>query len=697
MSCAVPSPDVVQWSTVSPVTDKAKRLVLGRALSSEQLGETLLPKKIALPVFASDALSSNAYATQEILLVLSLGGVAFYKDAPWGALLVIFIYSVVVASYRQNVHAYPSGGGDYEVVTTNLGARAGVFVASALLVDYTLTVAVSIASAVDNIASAFDSVGNNRVAWAVGAIVVITLMNLRGVRESGALFAIPTYGFIVGIFGMSFYAIYRIWHGDVLRAESASWHITPENTFAGAALLFLLARSFSSGTTALTGVEAIANGVPAFKKPKSKNAATTLLLLGAIAMTMFALITWLSIYTQVHVTEQDADLIGLPAGQQQKTVIAQVANAVFGSFQFGFLYVSFSTALILALAANTAFNGFPVLGSVLARDGYLPRQLHTRGDRLAFSNGIIVLAGVAVLLIVVYRANVTNLIQLYIVGVFVSFTLSQLGMIRHWNRLLPQETVASERRRMLRSRATNAVGFVMTGAVLFIVLITKFTKGAWIVCIAMPVLYWLMQKVHQHYQRVKAELAPEENETVTLPARTHALVLVSKVHKPTMRALAYARASRPDRLEAITVNVDPSDTDLLVQEWDRRGIPVALRILDSPYREITRPIVDYVKTLHRENPRDLVVVYIPEYVVGRWWEHLLHNQSALRLKAKLLFTPGVVVCNVPYQLSSSALVAEKPISVAAGAVRRGEPPAEMQEARVAREFVEPTDGPGSNS
>jgi hypothetical protein len=308
-----------------------------------------------------------------------------------------------------------------------------------------------------------------------------------------------------------------------------------------------------------------------------------------------------------------------------------------------------------------------------------------------------VLAGVAVLLIVVYRANVTNLIQLYIVGVFVSFTLSQLGMIRHWNRLLPNETVASERRRMIRSRATNAVGFVMTGAVLFIVLITKFTKGAWIVCIAMPVLYWLMQKVHQHYQRVKAELAPEENETVNLPARTHALVLVSKVHKPTMRALAYARASRPDRLEGITVNVDPPDTELLVEEWERRGIPVTLRILDSPYREITRPIVDYVKTLHRENPRDLVVVYIPEYVVGKWWEHLLHNQSALRLKAKLLFTPGVVVCNVPYQLSSSAIAAEKPISVAAGAVRRGEPPADIQEARVAREYVESTDGPGSNS
>ena len=443
----------------------------------------------------------------------------------------------------------------------------------------------------------------------------------------------------------------------------------------------------------MTGVEAIANGVPAFKKPKSKNAATTLLLLGSIAMTMFALITWLSIYTQVHVTEQDSDLVGLPAGQAQKTVIAQVANAVFGSFQFGFLFVSFSTALILALAANTAFNGFPVLGSVLARDGYLPRQLHTRGDRLAFSNGIIVLAGVAIVLIVVYRANVTNLIQLYIVGVFVSFTLSQLGMIRHWNRLLPDEPLASERRRMLRSRATNAVGFVMTGAVLIIVLITKFTKGAWIVCIAMPLLYWLMQKVHQHYERVKLELAPEPDETVTLPARTHAVVLVSKVHKPTMRALAYARASRPDRLEAVTVNVDPPETEHLVQEWERREIPVTLRILDSPYREITRPIVDYVKGLHRESPRDLVVVYIPEYVVGKWWEQLLHNQSALRLKAKLLFTPGVVVCNVPYQLSSSELVADKPVSVAAGAVRRGEPPAVVQEVVVARDF----DNPGSDS
>ncbi len=671
---------------MSNVTGFGKRILVGRALSSEQLGETLLPKRIALPVFASDALSSNAYATQEILLVLSLGGVTLYEYAPWVAAMVVFIYAVVVASYRQNVHAYPSGGGDYEVVTTNLGPRAGVFVASALLVDYVLTVAVSIASAVANLASAYPIIGDHKVAWAVGTIVVITLLNLRGVRESGALFAIPTCGFMLGIFGMAGYAFFRILHGDVLQAESAGWTISPEGTFTGLALMFLVARAFSSGTTALTGIEAIANGVPAFRKPKSKNAATTLFMLGAIAMTMFGLITWLAIYTQVHVTESDADLVGLPAGQAQKTVIAQIANAVFGSFQVGFLYVSFATALILALAANTAFNGFPVLGSVLARDGYLPRQLHTRGDRLAFSNGIVVLAGLAIVLVVVYQAEVSSLIQLYIVGVFVSFTLSQLGMIKHWNRLMRGGPSPAERRTMLRSRAVNSIGFVMTGAVLVIVLITKFTKGAWIVCIAMPLLYLLMQSIRKHYDHVKVELAADEDETVTLPSRVHAMVLVSKVHKPTLRALAFARATRPSTLEAITVDVDPADTQALLADWDRRAIPVPLRVLESPYREVTRPILDFARSVHRQSPRDLVVVYIPEYVVGRWWEQLLHNQSALRLKTRLLFVPGVMVCNVPWQLASSEGLVDRPETVAAGAVRKGEPSAEVQEAVVAAEF-----------
>jgi amino acid transporter len=661
---------------VSVVTGSAKRLLFGRALRSERLGETLLPKRIALPVFASDALSSNAYATQEILLVLSLGGLALYTYAPWVAACVVLIYFVVVASYRQNVHAYPSGGGDYEVATTNLGPRAGVFVASALMVDYVLTVAVSISAAVANLGSAYPVIDANKTPWAVGAIVVITLINLRGVRESGVAFAIPTYAFMVGIFGMVGYALFRIVSGDELSAESADWTVIPEQQYVGFALVFLVARAFSSGTTALTGIEAIANGVPAFRKPKSKNAATTLLLLGVISMTMFASITWLAMRTQVKVTEFDSDLIGLPAGQSQKTVIAQVAQAVFGDFHAGFLYVSLATALILALAANTAFNGFPVLGSILARDGYLARQLHTRGDRLAFSNGIVVLATLAVVLVIVYQAEVTNLIQLYIVGVFVSFTLSQLGMIRHWNRHLSDDPPAAERRRILRSRAVNMVGFVMTGSVLIIVLTTKFTKGAWIVCIAMPLIYLLMQSIHRHYERVAEELAPDEDESVTLPSRVHAVVLVSKIHRPTLRALAFARATRPSTLEAVTVNVEPAETERLAGEWNRRQIPVALKVLDSPYRDVTRPILEYVRGLRRASPRDLVVVYIPEYVVGHWWEQVLHNQSALRLKTRLLFSPGVMVANVPWQLESSKFARGRGGKVGPGAVRRGTVPRE---------------------
>jgi hypothetical protein len=475
----------------------------------------------------------------------------------------------------------------------------------------------------------------------------------------------------------------------VIQAESADWTIIPEPGYVGltgVAFLFLALRSFSSGTTALTGIEAIANGVPAFRKPKSKNAATTLAMLGAIAMTMFAGITWLALYTGVKVTEFDKDLVGLPPGEPQKTVIAQIAAAVFGDGTIMFLYVSFSTALILALAANTAFNGFPVLGSILAKDGYLPRQLHTRGDRLAFSNGILVLAGLAILLVIVYQAEVTNLIQLYIVGVFVSFTLSQLGMIRHWNRHMRAGVTSAERRRMITSRTINMIGFAMTGTVLVIVLATKFTRGAWIVVIAMPLIYLLMQSIRRHYDLVRVELAAGDNEQVTLPARVHAVVLVSKVHKPTLRALAFARATRPSTLEAVTVDVDEADTARLVAEWDRRQVPVPLRVLDSPYREVTRPILDHVRNLRRSSPRDLVIVYVPEYVVGHWWEQVLHNQSALRLKGRLLFLPGVMVCAVPWQLASSELVADRPDPVAAGSVRRGEPTADIQEAVVAAEI-----------
>lgn len=635
--------------------DAVKRVFVGRALRSDRIEGTLLPKRIALPVFASDALSSNAYATQEILVVLALGGYSLYAAGPWVAAAVILMFFVVVASYRQNVHAYPGGGGDYEVVSRNLGPRWGVFVASALLVDYTLTVAVSISSAVANLGSVFPIIEEHAPWWAVGIVVVITLINLRGVRESGTLFAIPTYAFMIAIAALVITAVVRIIGGADLRAESADWDIQSEGTFVGVALVFLVARAFSSGTTALTGIEAIANGVPSFRKPKSKNAATTLLLLGLISMSMFAAITWLALITGVKVTDNDAELIGLPEGQTQKTVIVQVGEAVFGSFDLAVIVLSLATALILALAANTAFNGFPVLGSILARDGYLPRQLHTRGDRLSYSNGIIALAVFAVILIVAFQADVSSLIQLYIIGVFVAFTLSQVGMLRHWNRELRSVTDESERKRMKRSRAINGLGFVMTGCVLVIVLVTKFLQGAWIVVIAMPLVFLFMQAIHRHYDRVRDELAVGDEEHVGLPSRVHGIVLIAKLHKPALRALAYARATRHDTLEAVTVQVDRAETVALQRDWERRQIPVTLRVLDSPYREVTRPVLDYVRRLRRESPRDLVTIYVPEYVVSHWWEQFLHNQSALRLKARLLFLPGVMVVSVPWQLATSGV------------------------------------------
>ena len=641
------------------LSDGLKRMLVGRALRSDRLHDTFLPKRIALPVFASDALSSNAYATQEILLVLSLGGLSLYSFGPWVAVAVIVIYFTVVASYRQNVHAYPSGGGDYEVVSKNLGPNWGVLVASALLIDYVLTVAVSISSAVANLSSALPFIGLHGTWWAVGIIVVITLLNLRGIKESGALFAVPVYFFMLSIFVMIGVAVVRLAMGNDLEAESANWDVLPEASFAGFALVFVIARAFSSGTTALTGIEAVSNGVPAFRPPKSKNAATTLLLLGLISMAMFSGITWLALQTGVRITEFNRDLIGLPAGQEQKTVIVQIANAVFDSAYLPVIIITFATALILALAANTAFNGFPVLGSILAKDGYLPKQLHTRGDRLAFSNGILALSGLAIILVIIYQADVTALIQLYIIGVFVSFTLSQIGMVRHWNRHLRAETDAAERRRMKRSRIINSFGLVMTGSVLVIVLVTKFTKGAWLVVLAMPLIFLLMRSIERHYARVRAELATTDRDKMILPARVHALVLVSRVHKPTLRALAYARATRPTVLEAIMVNVDDDETQALQDEWERRAIPVTLKVLDSPYREITRPILSYVRALRTDNPNDLVTVYVPEYVVGNWWEAVLHNQSALRLKSRLLFSPGVMVTSVPWQLESSEAVIDK--------------------------------------
>jgi amino acid transporter len=652
-----------------------KRILVGRPFRSDRLGEMLLPKRLALPIFASDPLSSVAYATQEILLVLSLGGLAYLYLAPWVALGVVVLLAVVVISYRQVVRAYPSGGGSYEVASRNLGAGAGLVVAAALLVDYIMTVAVSVAAGVDNIISAAPGLNPWRVPINLGFVALLMAINLRGVRESGTAFAVPTYLFIVGVLAMVAVGLGRTLVGFAPVAESAGWDVRAEQvSLAGLGVTLLALRAFSSGCTALTGVEAISNGVPAFKRPKAENAARTLAAMGVISITMFSGITALALIADVRVAEQTCDLVGFTGNCEtdpQRTVIAQLAAAVFGGTDsVMFFYIQAATAAILILAANTAFNGFPLLGSILAQHRYLPRQLHTRGDRLAFSNGIVALAVIAAALIAAFDGSVSRLIQLYILGVFTSFTLSQFGMVRHWNRLLETERDPAQRRRMHRSRVINAVGGCLTGLVLVIVLVTKFTHGAYLVVIAIPVLWLMMRGIRRHYDAVRRELSPEPGDN-TLPSRIHAVVLVSSLHKPTLRALAFARTGRPDTLTAVTVNVDDADTRALQRQWEEQEIPVPLVVVDSPFREITRPIIDYVKRLRRESPRDVVAVYIPEYVVGHWWEHLLHNQSALRLKGRLLFEPGVMVINVPWQLrSTDAREIDRPAHTV-GEIRRG--------------------------
>lgn len=625
-----------------------KRVLVGRPLSSEQLGETLLPKWLALPVFCSDPLSSNAYATEEILLVLSVGGLALLHMTPWVALVVVVLLATVVLSYRQTCHAYPSGGGAYAVSRANLGQGPALVAAAALLVDYVLTVAVSVAAGVANLVSAVPTLAPHAAAVALAVVGGLMVANLRGVKESGRAFAIPTYGFVLAVFTMIVVGVVRTLAGHPPVAESASYAIAAHgDQLTGLALLAVVLRSFASGCTALTGVEAVSNGVPSFRKPKATNAATTLAVMAGLTITMFAGLTFLALATDVHVAEDVDSLVGAPDGYVQRTVIAQLAGAVFGPASLGFYLVQAATTLILMLAANTAYNGFPILASILAQDGYMPRQLSRRGDRLVFSNGVVILSAAAAGLIVAFDASPSRLIQLYILGVFVSFALSQAGMVRHWTSEL--RTAPAERRREIhRSRAINGFGAAMTAVVLVIVLVSKFSHGAYLVVIAIPVLYVLMRAVHGHYAAVDRALAPAPD-GVPLPSRVHAIVLVSRLTTPVLRALAFARATRPSHLQALTIRTSRADTEKLMADWVARDVPVPLTVLDSPYRDITGPAVDYIARIRRESPRDVVAVYIPELVVEHWWEHLLHNQSALRLKARLLFQPGVMVTSVPWR------------------------------------------------
>ncbi|MFF4496834.1 APC family permease [Streptomyces sp. NPDC001546] len=631
----------------------AKRLLVGEPLDSARLGETLLPKRLALPIFCSDPLSSVAYATEEILLILALGGVALLHLAWYAAAAIVFLLVVVVASYRQTCHAYPGGGGAYVVSSENLGPTAALTAASALLVDYVMTVAVSVVSGVAAITSAIPSLNGHQVGLSVAFVVLLTVANLRGVRESGRLFAVPTYGFVLIIYVMFAVAAVRLGTGATIRAESAHLPIEAAGTYTGIAVVLLALRAFASGCTALTGVEAISNGVPAFRKPKARNAATTLAAMGALAVTMFAGITALAMVYQVHVAADPTEL-GLPPGTPMSTALAQIGRATFGDWDLLFYVLQAATAGVLILAANTAFNGFPMLASILARDGYAPRQLANRGDRLVYSNGVVLLALAAVALIVAFDAQLTRLIQLYIIGVFVSFTLSQAGMVRHWRReLASPATPRAGRVHIHRRLAINAVGALMTAVVLVIVLVTKFTHGAWLVVIAMPVLFLGMKEVRRHYDQVARQVAVAPGERPRTPSRHHVVVLVSRVHAPTLKALGYAQGLRPDTLSALSVAADEQEARRLREAWAQTVPGTALKVLHSPYREVIGPVVGYLQEEAAAEGTDMLSVVIPEYVVGHWWEQPLHNQNALRLKTRLLFTPGIVVVDVPYLLESA--------------------------------------------
>ncbi len=638
-------------------TPIAKRILLGDPLTSEQLDEQALPKRRALPIFASDALSSVAYAPQELVMILALGGTAFLAFAPGVATAVVALLIIVVLSYRQLIKAYPSGGGDYEVARTNLGERSGVVVASALLVDYILTVAVSIASGVDNIISALPGLDPWRVELAVGFVVVLIVVNLRGVREASTAFAVPTYIFIGSVAVMIVTGIIRWMLGDTPVASSAGFDVEAESLTQAATILLVL-RAFSSGCSALTGVEAVSNGVPAFRAPKVRNAQSTLVTMGAIAILLFSGLTLLALVTGVHYAENPCHLIGFDcANTPQPSLMAQIAAATFGGGSILFFVVQAATACVLLLAANTAFNGFPLLGAVLARDGYAPKSLNTRGDRLVFSNGMIILGAAAIVVLVVFQARLTTLIQLYIIGVFVSFSIGQIGMVKHWRRelrLLP-ERLRAERRAAAVGLLINAMGAAATASVLVIVTVTKFTHGAWLVFLAIPVLSVLMIGVHRYYRDVEHEI--EMDDSVRFGASGDvALVLIGHLQKPAAKAIDYALAARHDTTIALHVGVSAETSAQLQADWELHRVPVPLVIIESPFRQYAAPVAQFITQYREKHGAAVVTVYLPQYIVGHWWESLLHNRRARRIAQQLMMVHGVSITLVPWLLDSSELI-----------------------------------------
>ena len=600
-----------------------KRALVGPPMPLAEARHERLGKSVALAVFASDPLSSNAYATEEILLVLILAGSAALSYSLPIALGIATLLAIVLVSYRQTVQAYQQGGGAYLVARDNLGVLPALTAAAALLTDYVLTVAVSVAAGIAAVTSAFPPLHPYRVILGALFIAGIALANLRGVRESGRLFAAPTYFFIASILGVVGWGLLAVTL-DLLPEAPYEPH-PPGLEGIG---LFLLLRAFSAGCTALTGVEAVSNGVPALKPPEGRNAAAVMSWLGVITITMFLGLTYLAY-----------DLGIVPGGGE--TVVSKIARRVFGGGA-PYYAVQAATALILLLAANTSYAGFPRLSSILARDRYVPRQFANQGDRLVFSNGILILSGFAILLLVIFQGDTHALLPLYAIGVFLSFTLSQSGMVRRWLRL---------REKGWRWRMwINGLGAVATGVVMLTLTVTKFVEGAWIVVVVIPLLVLTFMTMHRHYAAVAAELSLEG--FAPPPVFQHTvLVLIGDVHRGVVRAVQYARTLAPAAaVRAVYVETDPANTRRLEEKWGRWGLEVPLVVLTSPYRSLLRPLLEYLDQIQGRGEDQMVTIVLPEFLPRHWWQHLLHNQTALLVKGALLFRRNTVVADVPYLL-----------------------------------------------
>ena len=620
-----------------------RRLLFGRPIHSEEAPHQTISKTVALAVFASDALSSVAYATQEILYVLAIVGAAAFSISIPIAGAICLLLVVLTLSYRQTIFAYPSGGGAYIVARDNLGEGPAQMAGAALLTDYVLTVAVSISSGVEQIASAFPVLLPHKVLACVTIIVLMTLINLRGVKESGRVFAIPTYFFIGLTLLLLAVGAWRWASGTLPRVTGVASDVTAVAPLT----LFLILRAFSSGCTALTGVEAISNGIPAFQEPKSKNAATTMLWMSSVLMVMFLGITVLAHQIQA-----------LPSATE--TVISQLARTIFGHTVLYYLMIA-ATTVILIMAANTSYADFPRLAALQAGDGFLPRQLTRLGQRLVFSSGIALLALCAALLIIVFDAKTTALIPLYAIGVFLSFTLSQTGMVLHWRKashLRPGETIPT-RNAVLHydphwrlKLGINALGAGMTAVVAVIFAITKFSQGAWIVVILIPSLIFIFFRIHQHYQTVAQLLSLEAYRPAPTPVRNDVVILVSSVHRGTLEAVRYARLIKAQKMMGLHVELDPQQTPQVRAWWEQMVPDIPLVVVESPYRRLIPRVVRFVDQLSEEDGAEAVTVVIPEFVSAKWWHHLLHNQTALLIKRAFLFDRNTVVVDVPYHLEA---------------------------------------------